>query len=50
MVEGLEKEKKFVNPSKLFTLSTGLFTVLPPVKTVYLALEKNKLIRFLKNQ
>lgn len=48
MVEGLEKNKKSVNPSKLFSLSTVLFGVLPPVKSVYLALEKGKLNRFLK--
>ncbi|MBR4726292.1 MAG: SDR family NAD(P)-dependent oxidoreductase [Clostridia bacterium] len=47
MVEGLEKGAKFVNPSGLFTLSGVLFSVLPPVKAVYLKLEKNKLTRFL---
>ncbi|NMP36826.1 MAG: SDR family NAD(P)-dependent oxidoreductase [Clostridiales bacterium] len=46
MVEGLERGKKNVNPSKLFTLSSGLFAVCPPVKSVYLALEKGKLKRF----
>lgn len=47
MVKGLEKGKKFVNPSKLFTLSGVLFAICPPVKAVYLKLEKNKLNRFL---
>lgn len=47
MVKGLEKGKKFVNPSKLFTLSGAIFAVCPPVKSVYLKLEKDKLKRFL---
>ena len=46
MIKALEKGKKSVNPSFLFTLSGVLFTVLPPVKSVYLALEKGKLKRF----
>lgn len=46
MVKGLEKGKKSVNPSFLFTLSGVLFAILPPVKKVYLALEKGKLKRF----
>ncbi len=46
MVSGIEKGKKSVNPSFLFTLSGVLFAVIPPVKKVYLALEKNKLKRF----
>lgn len=48
MVKGLEKGKKSVNPSFLFTLSGILFTILPPVKKVYLKLEKNKFKRFAK--
>lgn len=47
MVKGLEKGAKAVNPSKLFTLSGVLFAICPPVKSVYLALEKGKLNRFL---
>lgn len=46
MVKGIEKGKKSVNPSFLFTLSGVLFAILPPVKKVYLALEKGKLRRF----
>ncbi len=46
MVKGIEKEKKSVNPSFLFTLSGVLFAILPPVKKIYLALEKRKLKRF----
>ncbi len=48
MVKGIEKGKKSVNPSFLFTLSGVLFAIIPPVKTVYLTLEKNKLKRFAK--
>lgn len=48
MVEGIEKGKKSVNPSFLFTLSGVLFGVLPPIKSVYLGLEKGKLKRFAK--
>lgn len=48
MVKGIEKGKKSVNPSFLFTLSGVLFAVLPPVKKTYLALEKGKLKRFAK--
>lgn len=48
MVEGLEKGAKSVNPSKLFTLAELLFLLCPPIKSVYLALENNKLKRFLK--
>lgn len=48
MVKALEKGKKSVNPSFLFTLSGVLFAILPPVKKTYLMLEKNKLKRFAK--
>lgn len=47
MVKGLEKGAKYVNPSKLFGLSTFLFAICPPIKAIYLKLEKNKLNRFL---
>lgn len=46
MVAGLEKGKKSVNPSFLFTLSGVLFAIAPPIKKTYLALEKGKLKRF----
>ena len=46
MVKGIENGKKSVNPSFLFSLSGVLFAILPPVKKVYLALEKGKLKRF----
>ena len=50
MVGGLEKGAKAVNPSKLFTLSGVLFAIAPPVKSVYLKLEKNKLTRFVEDK
>lgn len=50
MVEGIEKGAKFVNPSALFTLSGVLFSIAPPVKSVYLQLEKNKLKRFVEGK
>ncbi len=46
MVRGLEHKRKFVNPSKLFTFAQFLFAICPPIKWVYLKLEKNKLDRF----
>lgn len=46
MVKGIEKGKKSVNPSVLFSLSGVLFAVAPPIKKTYLALEKGKLKRF----
>lgn len=48
MVKGIEKGKKSVNPSFLFSLSGVLFAVMPPIKKTYLALEKGKLKRFVK--
>lgn len=48
MYAGLEKGAKTVNPCKLFSLSEVLFIILPPIKSAYLHLEKNKLKRFLK--
>lgn len=47
MVSALEKGKKSVNPSFLFTLSGVLFGICPPIKSVYLGLEKAKFKRFL---
>lgn len=47
MVKGIEKGKKYVNPSKLFVMSEVLMAICPPVKWVYLALEKKKLARYL---
>lgn len=49
MVKGLDKGKKTVNPSKLFSLALVLFAICPPIKAVYIKLEKNKFKRFLNN-
>ncbi len=46
MVKGLERNRKFVNPSKLFSFAQLLFAICPPIKSIYLKLEKNKLDRF----
>lgn len=46
MVKGIDKGKRTVNPSGLFTLSTVLFSVLPFTKSIYLRLERAKLARF----
>ena len=48
MVEGIEKGKKYVSPCALFDFSRVLMAVCPPVRTVYLQLEHNKLKRFKK--
>lgn len=44
MVRGLEHKRKFVNPSKLFTFAQFLFAICPPIKWVYLKLEKTSWI------
>ena len=49
MVEGIEKGKKIVSPSLLFSFSKQLMKFVPPVKTAYLALEKRKFNEFKKN-
>lgn len=48
MVKGMEKGKKKVSPSGLFTFSQALMTVFPFVRTIYWKLEKNKLDRFVE--
>ena len=50
MVAGLERGAKAVNPSALFSLSGVLFSIVPPVKSVYLKLENNKLKRFVEDK
>ena len=44
-LKGIEKGKKKVFPSKLFRFATVLFTILPPVKWLYLKKEKEKVLR-----
>ena len=48
MVAALEAEKKYVFPSALYSFSKVLMGVCPPVRSVYLTLENNKLERFKK--
>ena len=48
MVEGIESGKKTVSPCALFGISQQLMKFVPPVKTVYLALEKKKYNDFRK--
>ncbi len=48
MVEGIEQGKKTVSPCVLFGISQQLMKFIPPVKTVYLALEKKKFEDFKK--
>lgn len=48
MVAALEAEKKYVFPSALYSFSKVLMGVCPPVRSVYLSLENNKLERFKK--
>ncbi len=49
MVKGIEKGKKNVSPCVLFDISKVLMKFLPPVKTIYLALEKRKFKEFKEN-
>ena len=46
MVKGLERGRKKVNPSKLFSLAGVLFAICPPLKKFYWHLEYKKLERF----
>lgn len=48
VVEGIEKGKKSVYPCKIFRPSKALMTVVPPVKSMYLGIERGRLNRFLK--
>ena len=46
MVAGIEKDKDTVSPCILFGISKQLMKFIPPVKTAYLALEKQKFKEF----
>lgn len=48
MIEGIEKGRKKVFPSRLFRLALVLFAVLPPIKKAYMRSERKKLDRFLE--
>lgn len=49
MVAGIESGKKTVSPSNLFIFAQQLMKFVPPVRTAYWALEKNKFKQFKKN-
>lgn len=50
MVKGIEKGKKQVSPSKLFSFAKVLMKFLPFVRNIYWAMEKAKFERFKKNR
>jgi len=50
MVKGLERGKKSVSPSILFSISMVLFKILPFTRTIYWNMEKAKLRRFVESQ
>lgn len=50
MIKGLEKSKKSVSPSILFSAGLVLFAILPFTRRIYWNLEKAKLIRFLEKR
>ena len=50
VVKGVEAGKKQIYPCAIFRPSKALMTAVPPVKTVYMAVEKNRLNKYLKNK
>ncbi len=46
MVKGIERGRKSVNPCKLFSIAQVLFAICPPIKAIYMSMEKAKLRRF----
>lgn len=50
MLRGVEKGKKRVFPSRLFSLSMVLFAVFPFLRTLYRKMEKEKLRRFITSK
>lgn len=48
MVRGIERGAKSVNPCKLFSFAQVLFAILPPIKWIYMGMEKAKLKRFVQ--
>ena len=48
MISGIEKAKKHVYPCKIWRPSKLLMGIVPPVKSFYCGLEKNRLKRFVK--
>ena len=50
MIEGIEKAKKHIYPCKVFKPSKLLMNKLPPIKSVYWGMEKQRLKRFLEKK
>lgn len=50
MIEGIEKAKKHIYPCKVFKPSKLLMNTLPPIKSVYWGMEKQRLKRFLEKK
>ena len=46
MIKGIERGKKRVFPSRLFSVSMVLFKIFPPIKWAYMSSEKKKFERF----
>ena len=49
-VKGIEKGKKSVHPCFMFTLAKPLFRICPPIKSIYMSMEKGKLVEFLESK
>ena len=50
MISGIEKAKKHVYPCRVWKPSKLLMGIVPPVKTIYCGIEKNRLKRFVKKK
>ena len=50
MISGIESAKKHIYPCKVWRPSKLLMGIVPPVKTIYCGIEKNRLKRFLKKK
>ena len=48
MIDGIERAKKHIYPCKVWRPSKLLMGIVPPVKSFYCSIEKNRLKRFLK--
>ena len=48
MIDGIERAKKHIYPCKVWRPSKLLMGIVPPVKSFYCGIEKNRLKRFLK--
>ena len=50
MISGIERAKKHVYPCRVWKPSKLLMGIVPPVKTIYCGIEKNRLKRFLRKK